>query len=890
MFFNTSSRVATWTLLVAVFAFPLAGLAALKALASNRNNVADWLPASYQETTEFNWFRGHFADQQFILLSWDGCTLDDPRLALLAAKLAEPVALARPPAADVAVAAAEPTGAFRPALAGRFVAADQPAAAESPGDDGQPGSVQYFSEVITGRQVLDRLIAAPTNLSRDEALDRLRHVLVGADDTTTCAVLTLSDAGERDLHATVGHLIDVAVEHCAIAPDTLHMGGPPVDNVALDDAGQRSLFRLAGLSAIIGLAISYWCVRDVRLTLLVFSSGLYAAAVSLAIVWFTSGSVNAILLTMPPLVYVAAVSGAIHLTNYYREEVTARGPDGAAWRAARHARLPLVLATITTAAGLLSLAISDLVPIRDFGIYSAAGVVASCVLVLFVLPAALECFIGRTANEAHASQAAPPAVDTDAGFEGAWRRTGEWIMGRSGWITVGLLSVMAVCALGLARVETSVSLMRFFPDRTRIVQDYAWLEHHIGPLVPMEVVLRFDETCNLDLTDRLELLRRVHERVEQLPEVGGALSAVTFSPPPPEINGPSRGVAGALRRLVVRDPERVARTVYNQRLEGHRDAFLSNGYLSAEGDHDLWRVSARIAALDDVDYGAFVGELKGEVEPLLDEYRNRGVEGITATYTGLVPLVYKAQHTLLDGLVFGFVSDLALVAVAIILSMRDLGAGGLLLLPAAFPAIIVFGLMGWSGVVIDTGTVMTPCVALGVTVDDVVHFLIWVRRGLAEGLGRREAVLLAYRHCARPMCQSWAVIGLGLSVFAFSPFNPTARFGYLMITLLSASLVGNLVLLPAMLAGPWGGAFCWLLQRRKRRESSAQALPQPALAAACVADARSSTIAVQPFSGGTVLERTSTAACSAIALDPAAPRATPLLGTVPAGTGMQSRC
>ena len=50
-----------------------------------------------------------------------------------------------------------------------------------------------------------------------------------------------------------------------------------------------------------------------------------------------------------------------------------------------------------------------------------------------------------------------------------------------------------------------------------------------------------------------------------------------------------------------------------------------------------------------------------------------------------------------------------------------------------FPIVIVFGLMGWLGVVIDVGTIMTPTVALGVSVDDVVHFLIWYRRGLSEG-------------------------------------------------------------------------------------------------------------------------------------------------------------
>ena len=132
----------------------------------------------------------------------------------------------------------------------------------------------------------------------------------------------------------------------------------------------------------------------------------------------------------------------------------------------------------------------------------------------------------------------------------------------------------------------------------------------------------------------------------------------------------------------------------------------------------------------------------------------------------------------------------------------DLSAGLILLIPSVFPMLIVFGMMGWLGVVIDVGTIMTPTVALGVSVDDVVHFLIWYRRGLSEGKNRKEAIMLAYEGCARAMYQSWAVLGLGLAVFALSSFVPTQRFGALMFPLLTAALIGNLVLLPAVLASP----------------------------------------------------------------------------------------
>jgi hypothetical protein len=122
---------------------------------------------------------------------------------------------------------------------------------------------------------------------------------------------------------------------------------------------------------------------------------------------------------------------------------------------------------------------------------------------------------------------------------------------------------------------------------------------------------------------------------------------------------------------------------------------------------------------------------------------------------------------------------------------------------------------------------MTPTVALGVSVDDVVHFLIWYRRGLSEGKSRRDSIMLAYEGCARAMYQSWSVLGLGLAVFALSSFVPTQRFGAMMFCLLTAALVGNLLMLPTVLASPAAALFGRRLTRKAKAQAAAAALGGP---------------------------------------------------------------
>ncbi|HEY2840850.1 MAG TPA: MMPL family transporter [Pirellulales bacterium] len=787
-------------LLVVVFLLPISFAGARRALRSNQNRVEQWLPDQYEETRVYKQFRKHFQGEEFVLVSWDGCTLDDQRIPLLAAKLVPPE------------------------------------------DSDLPDEERYFSKVTSGPSVIDILTSPPINLSREEAVSRLEGSLIGLRDETdeegtekTCMLLTLSDVGKKHLRKTIDKIYSVTSNECAIPREKLHMGGPPSDNVAIDYAGEQSLFRLAGLAAFIGLVISWWCLRSVKLVAIVLSAGVFSAMASLAVVWYSGGEMNAIVLTMPSLVYVAAISGAIHLANYYRDSIREEGLAGAPGRAIGHAWLPLTLATGTTAVGLLTLCYSELVPIQLFGVYSAIGVIVSVLFLFFFMPAAFETWplTEQTTEQAEAAHGG-------GGADSFWVKAGHWILDHNGLMTAGGMAVIGICAYGMTRMETSVQLMRLFSPKAKVVTDYEWLEENLGPLIPMEIVLNIDpERSGLTFLERMELVDRVQKSLtpEHIPEVGSSLSAVTFAA---SLKTESRGRPSLLERTIgLKDRDRTARSVRNKKLLDHRDKILEGDYLKEQNGVEMWRISARVSALKDVDYAKFVSEIRGMVDPIVEDAlvkveARKAVEGegtsedadgesvtatskvaaddeekpaISATYTGLVPLVYKAQNSLLDGLVMGFITDLVLIVIAIIIAMRGLTAGLILAIPSVFPPVVTFGLMGWMGIVVDIGTVMTPSVALGVSVDDIVHFMLRYRRALATGLDRKAAVMDAYHHCGRAMYQSWGVIGLGLSVFALSPFTPTQRFGCMMIALLTTTLMANLLLLPALLAGPLGKIF-----------------------------------------------------------------------------------
>ena len=209
-----------------------------------------------------------------------------------------------------------------------------------------------------------------------------------------------------------------------------------------------------------------------------------------------------------------------------------------------------------------------------------------------------------------------------------------------------------------------------------------------------------------------------------------------------------------------------------------------------------------------------------------DEHTN-----VTVAYTGIIPIVYKAQRNLLESLINSIGLAFIMILIVMMVLLRDwrrrvslrnslnLPGGLVSMLPNLFPIAIIFGAMGWTAILanngilfdkpllVDIGTMMTASVAMGIAVDDTIHFLNWFRYGLRRGLPRNEAIALAYERVATAMTQTTVIGGFGLAVFAFSTFMPTHAFGLMMLILLFMALIGDLIFLPALLAGPLGRFF-----------------------------------------------------------------------------------
>lgn len=726
--------------------FPLLGIEAWRALRDADNSVRQWLPQGNAETAVFDWFTDRFGGEEIIAVSWRGCTIDDPRLEKFAAALQQ---------------------------------------------DRSADGASCFARVQTSQRLLEQLTTQGFGLSQEQALARLKHSFIGPDGHTGCAVLALSEAGKDDRHQAIASLRRIAEYECSIPLDDLRLAGPVVDNVALDAESQRTIGKYLPACILLVVLAGVWALRSVVLTGCVFLIALYNALFSLALLRWCGGQMNLVLIMLPTLVYVLSISSAVHLVNYFRDARERCCGSTAVCQAVRDGWRPCLFAALTTALGMASLGLSQIAPVRDFGIFCAISMMVSFATTFIFLPALLACSVRQRDEDSTETVPEPrpagkfvpttpqPLVALLSNSVARFHRP----------IAIVGFAVIVLLGLGLAKSDSTVRILGNFSDEHRILQDYAWMEENIGPMIPVEVVVVFEDDVPLDNLQRIQYVQRAGEALSSLDEVAGTISPATFLPEVPQGVSP-RDVS--------------ARNMIYGRLNHATRQFAEAGLLSERENLQAWRIGARIKAMENIDYGRFIDQLRAQVEPVLVDGNGQRLEGVHVAITGVIPLVYRAQRQLLGDLATSFITAFLIISVVTAVVVRSFAGGAVAMIPNLFPVLIVFGSMGLLGIPIRISAVLTASAALGIAVDDTLHFFTWVRRAIEQGADRGQAVREAFARCAPAMFQTTMINGIGMVVYASSIFLPTKLFASLMLSLLGAALVGDLIFLPALLLGPLG--------------------------------------------------------------------------------------
>ena len=635
------------------------------------------------------------------------------------------------------------------------------------------------------------------------------------DGSLAAVSISLSEAGIADKAASID-AVRAAVEAVGVPSEIVRLGGQPVVNVALNqavaDAGWNTnhpAWDLAHrspilLSALVSIFFSFIMLRSLRLATLVQLVSFLAVVFSVAFVPMTGGTMNMVLVVMPTLLAVLTTSAAIHLSNYWKHSGQC-DPTASVFSACRTAWLPCALASGTTAIGMASLVTSNLVPVRDFGIYSAVGCAISFFVVLYLLPSLM----------LYWPKSPPAAAELHTGH---WNTFGVWIARNRRLIATLCIVGTAVAGWGLWQFKTETKVIRYFPQHSRLVQDYTFLEDKLSGVISVDTIVKFDKETQgkLSFPDRARVVMKMQSEIRQHPEISGVLSLASFL----DLREAStEGLSFAARRKIQLGQRSWGRKIHEMILNkdpADADSAVSSmmalpnyatdwkeagdQLLNREGD-EVWRITAQTSALSDVDMEVLISDMNDIAS------RHLSLIGSPATghvVTGLIPVFLRTQQAVLESLINSFGLAFVIIAIVMMFVLRSPVAGIYTMLPNLMPVILVFGMLSWMHLKVDIGTMITASVALGIAVDGTLHLLTWFQELVRRGTPVEEAVGKALQHCGPAMWQTSAAVGLGMLALLPADLLLVSRFGWIMAALIFTALLADIVFLPALLGGLLG--------------------------------------------------------------------------------------
>ncbi len=487
------------------------------------------------------------------------------------------------------------------------------------------------------------------------------------------------------------------------------------------------------------------------------------------------GSLNPVTIAAPAILTVVGFAYAIHvLSAYYDVLRGAHGPwqdrNEALFLTLRHVAMPVFVTAVTTAAGFFSLTVSPLGAIDQFGVFGGVGVLATLVVSLGFAPALLRLL------------PVPSRRVESRGEDGLDRLFGRLalfdVRERRRILAVGAL-VTLVSLAGLQRIEIGTATVSNFKRDNPVRLDFESVNRQLQGANAFRVVLEtsspeaFKEPVNLEVVDSLQ------DFLAEQPEVGGSTSVADYLKAIHQgfqDNAPEAFAIPESRPLVAQ----LLLLGANEEL----DEFVDTAF-------EVANVVVRTSAMD----SAELVDLTERIERYLEE---SVPPHLSAAVTGNSVLLARTMDEIAIGQALSLLAALGIIYVILCLLFTSLRAGLLALIPNALPVVIYFGLLGWSGVTLNTTTGLVACVVLGIAVDDTIHLLAQFNTASKRLADQRRGMEEALRSVGRPVTFTSLALCLGFLMLATSGMNSQVEFGILSAVTLAVAWLIDVTFTPAL--------------------------------------------------------------------------------------------
>jgi len=618
-------------------------------------------------------------------------------------------------------------------------------------------------------------------------------VLVGRDGRSVSVLVELAVDPDRTAQQGLSNLeaLDDTLDELGLAGQGVHRAGFPVLLVEMLHLAWDNLFRLLPMS-VLALLVTVMAVFK-RLLPAVVSVGI----AGLAMVWTMALSslidpVFSIMVTAVPLVVVVVgFSDVIHLWSAWEQErMLGRDRDDAILASAADVGKACLLTSVTTFVGFVSLSFIPTPMFRQMGVTLGVGVALALVLAMTLVPVLLsygldDAAIARLSGPPRQGPWTRAVAAVDGSIDAAIEAMST-LSGRRPWpVVVAFLGLMAAAGAGASQMNIDAELISRVDDGHRLQVDARWLsERFVGDNVLQVFVDGAEPDAMLD-PDRLDRLARFQDAVVALPEVDQAVSVVDGLRTMHEALGEGDGTTLPDSRAAVAQElllfEMSGGRDLDRLVDFERQRAAVHLRLQAGGMRATRDLARRIDHMGDT----ILGDL-ASVET-----------------TGLSALMGAWIDRIIDGQVRGVGFSVGVVTFLMVVGLRSLRLGLVSMLPNLLPLVWLGGYLGLAWGDVDTDTAVIAMLAIGIGVDDTIHFLMRYRVEAARCDSRALALQRTYAFAGRAIMMTTVVLVVGFVPCALSDYFSLRILGTLLPMVLIFAVLADLLMVPAMVRVGW---------------------------------------------------------------------------------------
>jgi predicted RND superfamily exporter protein len=598
--------------------------------------------------------------------------------------------------------------------------------------------------------------------------------LISADRKNTGITLILeNDADQERVISAVDAIIESQGDHLS-----LYQIGMPLISRALVNYTVHDFQRLPVLTFGLIAAVLFILLRNpVRVFLPLM-------CVCVVLVW-TFGFMGLMqfklsLLTMIVPVFIIAVGTAYSLHTISEYAASARRadsrPDAVSASYTRTA-LPCTLAVVTTLFGLGALFVNRIPAIDEFALFACFGMVSLLCVILTLLPAVLVLIPLPDANSQKADR-----------IEAVLDHFLDWIVRvnlnhqKAALSIIGLTAMTAAVGLFFIRIETNP--VEYFRADAPVSRNFHDIYQSLSGSFPVNVTIKSAETNYFENSRHMAEIKKLQEFLETLPKVDKTISFADYL------------------MLVNYTLNHYDSKYYALPAEDFEIRMAINNYKTILGEDLYSRFmtpalnSANILMLTHLSSS---GEFLKTGETIQSFVARHFPKHLNVEVTGFGMAVSASSQLLTAGQVKSLSISLILIFGIMFLMFLSAKVGLIAILPNCFPILMNFGIMGWLGIKLSMATSLIASIAIGLAVDDTIHYLHRYNLEFKKDLDKDRALRDTIKQVGKPIVMTSLTISIGFLVLMFSQFKPTAIFGFLMVITMAAALIGDLIILPSLM-------------------------------------------------------------------------------------------